>query len=318
MPDLPAITATSLSKTYVVPWTRRRVDALRDVSLEVPAGSTFGLLGPNGAGKTTFVKILLGMTQPTAGSARLLGARVDDFRARRRVGYLPEGGRFPVYHTGESLLVFHGQLAGLQGSALQSRVDELLELVSMSQWKKVRLSRYSKGMVQRIGLAQAMLNEPDLLMLDEPTDGVDPVGRAEIREILDRLNSKGVTVFLNSHILAEVALFCRQVAILHRGMLQVQGDVASLTRKTGYRLSWRESGAEAAASPAQEEFPDIPALNQAIDRLRGRGDLVVGVERCQSSLEQVFLRAVNGRSAIESQLGDASPVTTEALRETDA
>lgn len=300
MTDSSAIAVSNLAKTYVLPFSRRRVEALRGVSLEVPAGSTFGLLGPNGAGKTTFVKILLGITRPTAGEAYLLGDLTGDFRSRRRVGYLPEGGRFPSYHTGRSLLRLQGQLAGLQGRALHAGIEEVLDLVSMRPWQDVRLARYSKGMVQRIGLAQAMLASPKLLMLDEPTDGVDPVGRAEIREVLDRLNHRGVTVFLNSHILAEVEIFCRDVAILHRGRLRLQGSVASLIRQAGYRLTWEPSHNGGARTPVEEEFPDLPSLNAAIDRLRAQGALVMKAERCQSSLEQVFLEAIHGEEPTDA------------------
>lgn len=299
-----AIHTEALAKTYVLPFARRRVEALRGVSLDVPAGSIFGLLGPNGAGKTTFVKILLGMTRATTGEARLLGAPVGDFRARRHVGYLPEGGRFPGYHTGRSLLVLHGHLAGLHGPSLAARVDEVLDLVSMRPWQHVRLSRYSKGMVQRLGLAQAMLGRPGLLMLDEPTDGVDPVGRAEIREVLDRLNAGGVTIFLNSHILAEVELFCRHVAILVKGKLQLQGEIAALTRQAGYRLTWQPSAASVAPHPAataaslrSHDYPDLTSMNAAIDQLRAQGERIVRAEPCQASLEQVFLQAVNNQNA---------------------
>lgn len=314
MSHAPAIEADSLRKTYTLPWRRRRVEALSGLSLQVPRGSAFGLLGPNGAGKTTFVKILLGMTRATEGSASLLGQRVGVFTARQQVGYLPEGGRFPSYHTGRSLLELHGQLAGLHGAALAKRVDEVLDLVAMRDWEHVGLGRYSKGMVQRIGLAQAMLGSPDLLMLDEPTDGVDPVGRALVREVLDRLNQSGVTIFLNSHILAEVELFCRQVAILHRGRVVLEGDVASLTRKAGYLLKWRTpgdpsaallEGAEAAAEPGvwTATYTDLAALNAAIDTLRQQGALVERVERCQTSLEQVFLQAVRGDNSLLSDDG---------------
>lgn len=298
------IAVQNLTKTYVLPFSRRRVEALRGVSLTVPDGSTFGLLGPNGAGKTTLVKILLGLTRPTSGGAQLLGQPAGDFAARGKVGYLPEGGRFPSYHTGRSLLRMQGQLAGLQGMGLHRLVDEMLDLVSMRNWQDVRIARYSKGMVQRIGLAQAMLSAPALLMLDEPTDGVDPVGRAEIREILDRLNQRGVTVFLNSHILAEVELFCHQVAILHRGKLRLQGRVQDLTRQAGYRLRYKTtpfggSGGmdDMNVEATETEFPDAPTMNAAIDRLRAEGAFILHAERCQSSLEQVFLQAIHGEEA---------------------
>ncbi|MCU0226209.1 MAG: ABC transporter ATP-binding protein [Bryobacterales bacterium] len=293
-----AIDVRNLHKTYALPLRRRRVEALRGVSLTVEPGSTFGLLGANGAGKTTLVKILLGLARADAGEAFLLGQPAGRFQARTRVGYLPEGGRFPNYHTGWSLLRMQGQLAGFHGSALRAMVEEVLDLVAMRTWKDVRLANYSKGMVQRIGLAQAMLGRPSLLMLDEPTDGVDPVGRAEMREVLQRLNDRGVTVFLNSHILAEVELFCRDVAILHRGKLRLRGNVAELTRQAGFRVLYQQAGTQTAHAAATEAaFPDLASTNAAIDALRAEGKLIVQVERCQSTLEQVFLQAIGGQEA---------------------
>lgn len=312
--NAPAIEAESLSKTYTLPWSRRRIEALAGVTLSVPRGASFGLLGPNGAGKTTFVKVLLGMTRPTAGDVRLFNNPVGDFSIRKRIGYLPEGGSFPNYHTGRSLLELHGRLAGLQGTALQKRVEEILDLVAMRDWDDVSLSRYSKGMMQRIGLGQALLGNPDLLMLDEPTDGVDPVGRALVREVLERLNQNGVTIFLNSHILAEVELFCRRVAILHRGRVVLDGDVAELTQGAGYQLRWSAP----AVSPQPKignailtdqpsvwssNYDNVESLNAAIDTLRQQGALIERVERRQASLEQVFLRAVRGEEIIVSHPG---------------
>lgn len=315
MSPYPAIQAESLSKTYFFPWSRRRVEALRDLTLSIPAGSSFGLLGPNGAGKTTFLKILLGMATPSSGSAHLLGQPVGQFAARERVGYLPEGGSLPGYHTGRSFLRLHARLAGLSGTSMESRIDAVLEMVSMREWQTVRLDRYSKGMAQRLGLAQALLGDPQLLVLDEPTDGVDPVGRALLRDVLEALNQQGVTIFVNSHILAEVELFCRRVAILHQGRLALQGDVADLVQQAGYRLQWTSPHSGVIPTPlptvgdhpSQEppqwdedrqlwsvELPDTVALNQAIDALRQQGALIESVERAHASLEQVFLRTIRG------------------------
>jgi ABC-2 type transport system ATP-binding protein len=306
----PAIQVEFLSKTYTLPWSRRRVEALTNLTLRIPRGTSFGLLGPNGAGKTTFVKILLGLARPTSGRVNLFGESIGPYLLRQRVGYLPEGGSFPNYHTGRSLLELHGRLAGLLGTALNKRVEEILDLVAMREWEHVSLSRYSKGMVQRIGLGQALLGNPDLLVLDEPTDGVDPVGRALVREVLERLNQNGVTIFINSHILAEVELFCRRVAILHRGKVVLDGEVTDLTQGAGYHLRWTSPQPVIAHATRTEQdgcwsatFPDVESLNAAIDTLRQHAALIDRVERRQTSLEQVFLRAVRGEDVLPATSG---------------
>ena len=192
-------------------------------------GTTFGLLGPNGAGKTTFVKMLLSCTNPTAGRAKVFGIDSRIPAARRPIGYLPENHRFPTYMTGRGMLDFYGALSGMDGANRKKRTAELLTLVGLAEWGDVRLGKYSKGMLQRVGLAQALMHSPSLLILDEPSDGVDPVGRRQIREILHGLEEKGVTIFLNSHLLAEVELFCRDVAIIHKGKLALEGKIKDLT-----------------------------------------------------------------------------------------
>jgi ABC-2 type transport system ATP-binding protein len=298
------------------------------VSLRVPAGVTFGLLGANGAGKTTLVKMLLGMTKPSGGTARLFGVDVREPAARVRIGYLPENGRYPGYHTGRSLLRLHGKLGGVAdklggvadklggvaGADLETRVNEVLSLVSMTEWAELRLSKYSKGMLQRIGIAQALLHRPQLLMLDEPTDGVDPVGRNAIRQLLAALHEQGVTIFLNSHILAEVEQICQEVAILHRGRLLLSGNVAQLTHRGGYTIRCESpkgdlpQGLDHVVNErphAIEKFPDGRVrwlvdvatrtdLNAAIDLLRRHQSEIETVEKNQNTLEQVFLNAVRG------------------------
>src|SRR5256712_5636845 len=212
-----AIETEGLSKTFRRRWTGDSFRAVEDVSLRVERGTTFGLLGPNGAGKTTFVKMLLSCTHPTAGSAKVFGVDSSTPAARRPIGYLPENHRFPTYMTGRSMLDFYGALSGMDSTARRKRIPELLAIVGLAEWGDVRLGKYSKGMLQRVGLAQALMHSPSLLILDEPGDGVDPIGRRQIRDILHALEQKGVTIFLNSHLLVEVELFCRNVAIIHRG-----------------------------------------------------------------------------------------------------
>lgn len=224
-----AIQALDLRKTYREGLFRRRVfQALNGVSFGVPAGSVFGLLGPNGAGKTTFVKILMGIIRRTSGSGTVFGERAGSMAARRLIGYLPEKLALPTYLTGFQALEYCGGLSGMSGGQVRARRDELLELVGLTGWGKTRISKYSKGMVQRLGLAQAMLHRPKLLVLDEPTDGLDPKARAGVREILLRMSQEGATVFLNSHLLQEVEVLCRDVAVLSEGNLKYCGSVAGI------------------------------------------------------------------------------------------
>ena len=191
--------------------------AVADLSLHVGAGEIFGFLGPNGAGKTTSIKMLLALIEPTSGTGQLLGARLGDRAARARIGFLPEHFRFHDTLTATELLRFHGRLYGLRGLALDARVDQLLTRVDLVDAADRPVHGYSKGMLQRVGLAQALLNKPQLVFLDEPTSGLDPLGRLLVRGIIDELRADGVAVFLNSHLLGEVELTCDRVAFVKRG-----------------------------------------------------------------------------------------------------
>jgi ABC-2 type transport system ATP-binding protein len=210
-----------------------RITALQGVSLRVEKGEIFGLLGQNGAGKTTLLKVLLGIIAASDGHAELLGQPAGTAAVRRRVGYLPEDHRFPDYHTAASLLDFYGSLLDVPARQRRERIPRLLALVGLKGRMYYKLRTYSKGMRQRFGIAQALVNEPDLIFLDEPTDGVDPVGRREIRDLLESLQREGKTIFINSHLLGEVELICDRVAILNRGAVVREGDIASLTRQKG-------------------------------------------------------------------------------------
>jgi len=191
--------------------------AVAELTLAVQPGEVFGFLGPNGAGKTTSLKMLLGLVEPSAGAARVLGAPLGDRRARARIGFLPEHFRFQDWLTGRELLRFHGRLFGLGGARLATRIDELLARVDLLDAAHRRLREYSKGMLQRIGLAQALLAAPALVFLDEPTSGLDPLGRLMVRDIIGELRREGVAVFLNSHLLGEVEATCDRVAFLKQG-----------------------------------------------------------------------------------------------------
>ncbi len=299
-----AIETHSLEKLYRSRFSGREVRAVCDFSLRVPSGAKFGLLGPNGAGKTTFVKMLLSAVHPTAGSAQIYGKDARLPQSRRPVGYLPENHRFPTYLTGAGMLDFYGALSGLSAQERRRRIPGMLELVGLSTWGPVRIKKYSKGMLQRLGLAQALIHHPKLLILDEPTDGVDPAGRREIRDILNRLTGKGVTVFINSHLLSEVESFCDHVAIMRKGQLALEGKISNLLAGSGYTVSAsgvsdsalsdiRRTGA--AIQPTLQgisvQSPSRDHANLVIDKIRAAGGLIDELKPSGSSLEDLFLKA---------------------------
>ena len=203
---------------------------MQDLSLTVEPGEVFGFLGPNGAGKTTTVKILLGLVRPTAGEARIFGLPAVDPEARRLVGYLPENFRFQEWLTGRELLELHADLSDVPASDRARRIPEVLRLVGLEDRGDERIRTYSKGMMQRIGLAQAIVHNPRLLLLDEPTSALDPIGRREVRDLIRGLSARGMTVFLNSHLLSEVELVCDRVAIIDRGSVVQSGRLDDLVR----------------------------------------------------------------------------------------
>ncbi len=221
-----AIDLRHVAKTY-----RRKVRALRGIAMQVHRGEVFGLLGPNGAGKSTLVKIMMTVVRPTRAEGTVLGRPIGHKPTLARVGYLPENHRFPLYLTGRQALEYYAALAKVDRRTRRRRATELLELVGMKDWARAKVGTYSKGMQQRIGLAQALMNDPELIVLDEPTDGLDPVGRRETRELLLRLRNQGKTVFLNSHLLGEVERVCDRVAILVGGEVVRQGTVEDLTAR---------------------------------------------------------------------------------------
>jgi len=227
-----AIEVRSLSKTYRDGWFRQPVQALKKVSFRVEPGQVFGLLGPNGAGKTTIVRLVLGIAHRTAGHASLLGFPAGSIAGRKRVGYLPENLRFPRHHTGLSALYYYGGLSNLSQSVLRSRCEKLLEQVGLLDRANSPIRKYSKGMRQRLGLAQALLHNPEILILDEPTDGMDPMGRAQVRKILQEMRAEGKTIFINSHLLQEIEMICDHVAILDKGELRYVGDIDKISQAT--------------------------------------------------------------------------------------
>lgn len=225
---IPAVQACGLGKRFKLNWRRGLLVALENLDLSVQPGEIFGLLGPNGSGKSTTMKMLLGLLRPSEGSASIFGDPVGSMAARRRVGFLPENPYFPSFLTGREILNYYGRLSGLSGTHLRERGDELLELVSLTPAANRPLRTYSKGMLQRIGLAQALLHNPEILFLDEPTAGVDPIGSRQMRDLMLRLRSEGKTVVFSSHLLEQVEEISDRVVILHQGRKLCEGTLDEL------------------------------------------------------------------------------------------
>jgi len=297
---MPVLETRKLSKNY------RRIQALKEVSLRVERGEIYGLLGQNGAGKTTLVKVLLGIARHWQGEAELLGQPAGKPDVRKQVGYLPEDHRFPDYHTGASLLDFYGSLLGMPRAERQRRIVEMLELVGLKERMHYKIRTYSKGMKQRIGIAQALLHDPEVIFLDEPTDGVDPVGRREIRIIMQRLKEQGKTIFLNSQLLGEVEKICDRVGILQKGVMIREGDITSLTSQKGTFLVGLAPGQVFPVEEAQKqgyqvlprgEFWEIKlndgqSIDPIVDLLRGRGLSLRHLVEKRQTLEDMFMETV--------------------------
>jgi ABC-2 type transport system ATP-binding protein len=298
--ELNHIHASKLTKVYKSSFGKRKVNALQELDLTIPQGTIFGLLGPNGAGKTTLIKILLGITYPTAGTAALLGEDIKNYTIRKKIGYLPENHKFPLYLNGEEVLRYFGRLSGADSSLLDNKIDELLTTVKLINWKKNKIKTYSKGMMQRLGLAQALINNPELVFLDEPTDGVDPIGRIEIREILLKLKEQGKTIFLNSHLLSETEMVCDRVGILNKGKLIRESTVRELTERTEEYLIRTGSELPDGLFPFTRlpdgsyniRVKDIDELNRYIDLIRQNGIIIREVIQQKNTLENMFVEII--------------------------
>ncbi|HEV7279995.1 MAG TPA: ABC transporter ATP-binding protein [Pirellulaceae bacterium] len=268
-----AVAVRDLHKTYrdgVL--SRKSFTALKGITFSVMPGEIFGLLGPNGAGKTTCVKVLLGIVRKSGGAASVFGAPAGSRQARMRIGYLPENLRIRKYHDAWSALEYYGQLSGLSLRTIRERREGLLASVGLLERASDPASKYSKGMLQRLGLAQALLHDPDLLVLDEPTDGLDPVVRNQIRVLLEDLSKRGKTIFLNSHILQEVELICDRVAILDRGEVKFVGPVKELTRQ---RETVAQVGGQVAGQPASHSAVPPRAELEVTLELEGSPDAIL-------------------------------------------
>jgi len=272
----PAVSLQNLSRVFPVPFRRERLVAVRDLSLEVQEGEVYGLLGPNGSGKSTTLKMLLGLVTPTSGTARVFGHDSRAFSARSEVGFLPENPYFYKFLTGAETLRFYGKLCGLRGAKLEARIEELLALVGLEDARHRRVGGYSKGMLQRIGLAQAIIQDPRLVVLDEPTAGVDPAGSRQIRDLILGLKARGMTVLLTSHLLEQVQEVCDRVGIMARGHLLREGDLDDLVSVDNQTQFVVENAP-----------PELAAQIEAL--VAKAGASLVETRRPQRTLEKVFL-----------------------------
>jgi len=306
-----AVSVRALRKTYGR--LGGKVHALRGVTMDVPRGSIFGLLGPNGAGKSTLVKILITAVRRSGGGGSLLGEPIGRKAVLRRVGYLPEHHNLPGHLTGRQVVEFFGALGMLPRAQRRRRANELLDLVGMRDWHNKKVGGYSKGMRQRIGIAQALVADPELVILDEPTDGVDPVGRRDIRQILQRMRDEGRTVFINSHLLGELEMVCDAVGIMHKGRVVSMGTIESLTEGTlRYEVQTDHAqpmplvagvlnekgtlvGGESVEAHGNRLWigtTDAGAIQPVLDAIRAGGGVIREVRTHRPSLEDLFMRAV--------------------------
>ena len=280
----PAVAICGLTKVFPIPFHRQAVVAVRDLDLRVQAGEVYGLLGPNGSGKSTTLKIILGLVSPTRGKTEIFGRNSNHVATHEAIGFLPENPYFYKYLTGVETLRFFGKLCGLRGRQLQKRIDELLELVGLTNARYRRLGTYSKGMLQRIGLAQALINEPKLVVLDEPTAGVDPAGSREIRNLIVDLKRRDITVLLSSHLLAQVQEICDRVGILANGALVREGRLEELIAI--------ENQTELVLENASD------ALVKEVEALAARSNAkLVARRRSTTTLERLFLEATTNDEA---------------------
>lgn len=302
-----AIETSGLTKTYGT------VTAVAGLTMAVPRGEVFGFLGPNGAGKTTSVKLLLGLSRPSGGEAWVLGAPAGDAATRRRIGYLPELFRYPAWLTAYEVLRLHCELAKVPRGRWQAEIERALVTVGLAERAHSRVATFSKGMQQRLGLGVALLGDPEVIFLDEPTSALDPVGRKDVRDVIRHLKERGVTVFLNSHLLSEVEQVCDRVAVVHHGTVIASGPLATLLAEAGVRI--RVAGLDAAAVGRLSRFGALDAGAAQVDHEPGwiaiggvdagvvpdvvaeivaAGGRVFAVEPRHQSLEERFMELLGG------------------------
>jgi ABC-2 type transport system ATP-binding protein len=286
-----AVETIGLTKLYPLTWKRKVLLALDRLDLQIRPGEVFGLLGPNGSGKSTTLKLLLGLIVPSAGEGRIFGLPPDNLEARKRVGFLPENPYFYAFLNGDETLRFYGKLCGVTGKKLDKRIDELIDLVGLQNGRERPLRSYSKGMLQRIGLAQALIHDPDLLFLDEPTAGVDPLGSSQIRDLILRLKKMGKTVVFSSHLLEQVQEVADRVAIFSLGKKVLEGSLESLLT---------ENQSTQINIPADLSATQQQLLREAIARA-GIGSPEVLFTRPHLSLEQLYLRTVKDQADLAAK-----------------
>ena len=307
------IRIVGLTKEFRLGLRRRRSLAVNGLDLEVEPGEIFGFLGPNGAGKTTTIKILMGLIYPTSGTAWILDREIGDVAVKCEIGFLPEAPYFYEYLTGEEFLGFYGQIFGLGGTALAKKIDQMLEMVKLIEARRLPLGKFSKGMLQRIGLAQALINDPKVVILDEPMSGLDPIGRRDVRDIILHLRDEGKTVFFSTHILPDVEMICDRVGILVKGHLRAVGAVQDLVgagavtsieivvqglAESGVQEAERLGGtAVQRGDQVLIKLEDATKVNHMLEVIRRHAGRLVSLVPHKRSLEDLFLKEVGvGRS----------------------
>jgi ABC-2 type transport system ATP-binding protein len=309
--EVAALQTFDLTKDYAVGfWRKRPYRALDALSLHVESGDVFGFLGPNGAGKTTTLKLLMQLVFPSSGRAEMLGRPLGDVAVKRRIGFLPENPYFYDYLTAEELLAYFASLFGYRGAERRARADRLLDEVGIGAERRLQLRKFSKGMLQRVGIAQALVNDPELVILDEPMSGLDPLGRRDVRSLILRLRDRGCTVFFSSHVLSDAEALCSRVAILAKGKLVASGRLSDLVdfRARGWELvvSGTTEPAIAALGPRVRrsvridegrymlELPVDASPDQILAELTAGGAHLVSLNPIRDTLEDFFVRQVQG------------------------
>src|SRR5437016_13281802 len=306
-----AIEILGLEKTYSVGfWRKKPKLALRPLHLKVEEGEVFGFLGPNGAGKTTTLKLLMGLVLPTAGSARILGMEVNDPRMKAQIGFLPEQPYFYDYLTARELLEYYGQLSGVASKDRSRKVNEVLQRVGLPDAAGTQLRKFSKGMLQRVGIAQAILQDPKVVFFDEPMSGLDPMGRREVRDLMEQLKHEGKTVFFSTHILSDAEALCDRVAIIHRGDLRGVGAVADLTSSIHGKIElfWQGSSVpgslKALGAECHVTGDTVRAVisearqNSALEAMRRDRLRLISVTPVRASLEDYFVQKLQPTEAL--------------------
>lgn len=310
------IRTTDLCKTYEGVLKGQDVNALTNLNLSVDAGEIFGYLGPNGSGKTTTIKMLLGLIFPSSGKIEVLGSEdISSAKTKRNIGYLPEGAYYPDFLRGEEILRYYGKLYGLSGKSLEKRIDSTLDIVGMTHARARLLRGYSKGMRQRIGLAQALISDPRILILDEPTTGLDPIARKEMRDILARLRDEGKTLLISSHELLEVELISNRVGILYQGVMQACGTMDELLTNREVTIQASKISESAVAALAEKgirkedevegmaklRVPETMSTYDALELCKAHSVQLISVAPHRETLEELFVRVVGAARAKEKQ-----------------